>query len=295
MKRKLCLVDGTFELFRAFFGAPSRTGPSGQELGAAVGLGRSLRMLARSGEFTHFAVAFDTVIESFRNELFSGYKTGEGIEPSLLAQFPVAEELTAALGFTVLSMREFEADDGLATLASRFADHDDLDQIVIASPDKDLMQCVRGDHIITWDRLRNVRYDEAAVRAKMGVSPESVPDYLALVGDTADGIPGVPRWGARGASAVLAHYVHLEHIPRAAEAWVPKVRGAEALVRELRAREAEVLLYRTLATLRLDVPLPHRVADLAYQGVSPVLSDLLNRLGQPRLLEVLGETPASEL
>lgn len=294
MTRKLCLVDGTFELFRAFFGAPSRSSASGQELGAAVGLGRSLRMLERAGEFSHFAVAFDSVIESFRNDLFPGYKTGEGLEPALLSQFPIAEELTEALGFPVLRMHEFEADDGLATLAWRFSETSEFDQIVIASPDKDLMQCVRGERIVTWDRIRNVRYDEAAVRAKMGVLPKSIPDYLALVGDTADGIPGIPRWGARGASAVLAHYLHLEHIPRTAAAWVPKVRGAESLVRELCAHEEHVLLYRTLATLRADVPLDHSVSDLAYAGVRAALPDLLQRWGQLRLLDAFGESPGAE-
>jgi len=266
MTARLCLIDGTFELFRAYYGAPSRTSAAGSQVGAAVALGRSLGALARSREFTHLAVAFDTVIESFRNDLFAGYKTGEGIEPALFSQFPLAEEVIDALGLVVLSMREFEADDGLATLAARFEHEPAFDSIVIASPDKDLMQCVTGSRIVTWDRLRNVRYDEAGVKSKLGVLPPSIPDYLALVGDSADGIPGIPRWGARSASVVLDHYGHLESIPRSVAEWTLEVRGADALVRELRAHEPEALLYRTLATLRRDVPLSHTIADLAYRG-----------------------------
>ncbi len=266
MTARLCLIDGTFELFRAYYGAPSRTSAAGLQVGAAVALGRSLGALARGGEFTHLAVAFDTVIESFRNDLFPGYKTGEGIEPALFSQFPLAEEIADALGLVVLSMREFEADDGLATLAARFEHEPAFDSIVIASPDKDLMQCVKGSRIVTWDRLRNLRYDHVGVRAKLGVLPDSIPDYLALVGDSADGIPGIPRWGARSAAVVLDHYGHLEGIPRSAAEWTIKVRGADALVRELCAHEAEALLYRALATLRRDVPLSHTIVDLAYRG-----------------------------
>lgn len=267
MKARVCLIDGTYELFRAYFGAPSRLSPSGIEIGASFALGRSLVALARRAEFTHYAVSFDTVIESFRNRLFAGYKTGEGIEPALLGQFALVEELTAALGFVVLSMREFEADDGIATLAELASRRDDVERVVIASPDKDLMQCVRGKRVVCWDRLREIHYDEEGVREKMGVSPASIPDYLALVGDNADGIPGVPRWGAQSTRAVLAHYGHLEQIPRQAADWTVRVRGAEALTRELREKESEVLLFRTLATLRTDVPLELSWDALEYQGI----------------------------
>lgn len=275
----LCLIDGTYELFRAYFGAPSRTAQGGLEVGAVVALARSFRRLALEGSFTHFAVAFDTRIESFRNDLFAGYKTGEGIESDLLGQFSLAEEATAAMGMRVLSMIEFEADDGLATAAARFALDQEVERIVIASPDKDLMQCV-GGKVSTWDRMRDKHYDRASVIEKMGVAPELVPDYLALVGDSADGIPGVPRWGARSAAAVLSRYGALEGIPRDASAWDIKVRGAAALSLSLREHEPEVLLYRTLATLRTDAPFSHSLEDLRYAGVDALcLENLSKRLG----------------
>ncbi len=283
---RLCLVDGTYELFRAFYGAPSRVSQTGQEIGAAMALGRSLSSLARRGEFSHFAVAFDTVIESFRNDLFDGYKTGEGIEPALFSQFGLAEQLVSALGFVVLSMVEFEADDALATLAARFENATEFDGIVIASPDKDLMQCVRGTRIITWDRMRDLRYDEAAVVEKMGVAPLSVPDYLALVGDSADGIPGLAGFGAKGSAALLGSYLHLEAIPADAAGWLPRVRGAAGLARTLCESREAALLYRKLATLRRDVPLPHQAEDLRYVGPDhPRLVALAAGLGEPRLLE----------
>jgi 5'-3' exonuclease len=258
-------VDGTYELFRAFYGAPSRKGKGGQELGATLSLGRSLSHLASGGEFTHFAVAFDSVIESFRNELFEGYKTGEGIDPDLLSQFPLAEQVTEALGLVVLRMTEFEADDGLATVAAQCHKREDVAHVVIASPDKDLMQCV-VDKVVTWDRLRDVRYDAGGVEQKMGVLPESIPDFLALVGDSADGIPGVPRWGAKSSALLLSRYCHLEDIPRDEREWDIKVRGAAALAEQLRSHEQEALLYRKLATLCTDVPLPYSLDDMQYSG-----------------------------
>lgn len=262
---RLCVVDGTFELFRAFYGAPSRLSPAGLEIGASVALGRSLRSLKRTSTFTHYAVAFDTVIESFRNKLFAGYKTGEGIDEALHAQFPLAERLTAALGFRVLSMVEFEADDALASAAAQFGEHPEVSEIVIASPDKDLSQCVRPG-VVMWDRLRDKTYDETGVLEKMGVPPSLIPDYLALVGDSADGIPGVPRWGAKSATATLNYYGHLEEIPRHPSNWNMKLRGLDGLLEELRAHEKEVLLYRTLATLRKDVPLGFSFEELLFQG-----------------------------
>ncbi len=276
---RLCVVDGTYELFRAFFGAPERKSPQGDEIGAAVSLGRSLRSLAKTGEFTHLAVAFDTVIESFRNDLFEGYKTGEGIEPRLLGQFELAERVTAALGFQVFSMREFEADDALASAALQFYDLPEVVEVVIASPDKDLTQCVRPG-ITTWDRMRDRRYDEAAVLEKMGVKPLLIPDYLALVGDSADGIPGVPRWGARSTSLVLSHFGHLEQIPRELEKWDIKVRGAKGLLAHLQENEEEVLLYRKLATLRDDVDLEVEFGEMFYNGpVESLIAQLNDELG----------------
>jgi 5'-3' exonuclease len=239
------------------------------EVGATVALGRSLKALQKSSKFTHFAVAFDTVIESFRNQLFDGYKTGEGIDATLFAQFPLAERITGALGFAVLSMIEFEADDGLATLAAQMLQRDDVAEVVIASPDKDLMQCVRPG-VVTWDRMRDRIYDEAGVEAKMGVGPELIPDYLALVGDTADGIPGVPRWGARSAATALSHFGHLEQIPRDPSVWDIKLRGLPALLQNLRERETEVLLYRTLATLRTDAPLGVTFEEMEFRGPDEV-------------------------
>ncbi len=278
------LVDGTYELFRAFYGAPSKKAPDGREVGATLGFARSLLGLLEQSDVTHAACAFDTVIESFRNDLFAGYKTGEGIDPDLFAQFPLVEEMTEALGVVAYRMIEFEADDALATVAARFESSDEVAQVVLCSPDKDLMQCVRGDRVIVFDRLRDKRYDESGVVDKMGVLPESIPDYLALVGDTADGIPGVPRWGARSAAQLLSRYVHLEAIPRDASAWDVKVRGAEALAGELRANEQNLELYRTLATLRRDVPLAEDLAALEWRGVRhEALSQLCQSLGDDRL------------
>ncbi len=211
------------------------------------------------------AVAFDTVIESFRNELFDGYKTGEGIEPDLWAQFPIAEEGLRALGLTVWSMVDFEADDAMATAALRWVD--DVDQIMICSPDKDMTQAVIADRVVTYDRMRQVLLDEDGVRGKFGVAPDSIPDYLALVGDTADGVPGVPSWGAKSASAVLAEYHRLDRIPLDENEWTIKVRGAGRLAENLRTHLADAKLYRTLTTLRRDVPIEESLEDLEWQGV----------------------------
>jgi 5'-3' exonuclease len=276
---KLFLLDGTFELFRAFYGAPSAKNRDGEEVGAARALLRSLLTLLRRQEVTHVACAFDHVIESFRNQLFAGYKTGAGIDPALLAQFPLAEEVARALGVVTWPMIEFEADDALATAAARFADAA-LDQVLICSPDKDLAQCVRGARVVCLDRLRDRLLDEEGVVAKFGVPPGSIPDWLALVGDSADGIPGVPRWGERSASALLRHYRALEEIPDDPAAWAVPVRGAAALAESLRAHREDALLYRRLATLRTDVPLPEDLDALRYRGARrEALSSLCQRLG----------------
>jgi len=260
------LVDGTYELFRAFYGAPSQLAPDGSEVGATRALLRSLASLLRQDGVTHVAVAFDHVIESFRNDLYPGYKTGEGIDPALWAQFPLAERASAALGLVVWPMIEFEADDALAAAAARFAADPAVEQVVIASPDKDLTQCVRQSRVVCEDRLRRITLDEAGVIAKFGVPPSSIPDWLALVGDSADGFPGLPRWGAKSASVVLARWRHLEHIPDQASAWEVSVRGAESLAASLRSGRKDAELYRTLATLRTDVPLAESLEDLRWRG-----------------------------
>lgn len=260
----LYLIDATFELFRAYFAVPSARAPDGREIGAVRGLARSMLALLRDPAVTHLAAATDHFIESFRNALFDGYKTGAGLPADLVAQFPLAEEMLRALGIVVWPMIEFEADDALASAAARFADQ--VDQVVLLSPDKDLAQCVRGSRVVLRDRIRETTYDEEAVRAKFGVAPRSIPDYLALVGDTADGIPGIPGWGAKSAAAILAAYGHLEAIPADPADW-PAIRGRERLAATLAARRADAGLFRTLATLREDVPLRETLAELHWTGV----------------------------
>jgi 5'-3' exonuclease len=276
------LVDGTYELFRSWFGAPASTASSGMEVGATRGFLRSMAVLLREPGVTHVGCAFDHTVESFRNDLFDGYKTGEGIEPDLLAQFSLAERASQALGMVTWPMVEFEADDALATAASMCARASAVDRVVICSPDKDLCQCVRGDRIVTLDRRRGIVLDEDGVRDKFGVSPESIPDYLALVGDAADGIPGIARWGAKSAASVLAKFAHLEEIPPDPELWNIEVRGARSLARSLNEAREEAALYRELATLRMDVPIEESVEDLYWQG--PNLDEL------EALCEELGET-----
>ena len=263
---KVHLVDGTFELFRAFFGAPPARDAEGRPVGAVRGLLATLLSLLREPGVTHVTCAFDHVIESFRNELFAGYKTGEGVDPDLLAQFQPAERATAALGILVWPMVEFETDDALATAAARLRDAPGVEQVVICSPDKDLSQCVIGSRVICRDRLRGLDRDEAGVVAKFGVPPASIPDWLALVGDSADGIPGLPGWGEKSAGAVLGRYGTLEAIPDDAARWDVAVRGRDRLAASLRERREEAALYRRLATLRTDVPLAEGLVDLEWRG-----------------------------
>jgi 5'-3' exonuclease len=262
---KLHLLDATYELFRAFFAMPSEPAPDGREVGAIRGLIGSTLALLREPDVTHVGAATDHVIESFRNQLFAGYKTGEGVPPELLAQFPLAEEALRALGIVVWPMVEFEADDALASAAARFADQ--VEQVVILSPDKDLCQCVRGQHVVTYDRRRGKTYDDAAVQEKFGVPPQMIPDLLALVGDTADGIPGIPGWGMKTAASVLRVYGSIEAIPDDPLRWTLKQRGAERLAATLAARRADALLYKQLATLRTDAPIAEALADLQWRGV----------------------------
>lgn len=280
------LIDGTYELFRAHFGAPPATDPLGRECGAVLGLTASLLSLLRDHGEDGVAIAFDQVIESFRNELYPGYKTAEGVDPALLAQFPLAEQVAAALGITVWPMRELEADDALATAAAQLFDEPRVTQILLATPDKDLCQCVRGDRVVCLDRRRDQVLDEAGVRAKFGVSPRSIPDYLALVGDSADGFPGLPGWGPASTSAVVGHYRHLEEIPRDSSDWIPVVRGAARLAATLRERFADALLFRELATLRRDAPIDANLETLRWRGAERErLVPLLDSLDGSRLLE----------
>ncbi|MGB5703416.1 MAG: 5'-3' exonuclease H3TH domain-containing protein [Polyangiales bacterium] len=279
------LIDGTYELFRSWFGAPESKSPEGQEVGATRGFLRSMASLLRDDGVTHIGCAFDHCVESFRNELFDGYKTGEGLEPALFAQFPLAERASRALGMVTWPMVEFEADDALAAAAAKLRDHPEVDRVVIASPDKDLCQCVRRDDVVTLDRRRDIVLDADGVRAKFGVSPESIPDYLALVGDAADGIPGIPRWGAKSAATVLAAYVHVEAIPGDHEDWNVKVRGAETLASNLRERREDAMLYRRLATLRTDVPIHESLDELRWTGPNRAeLEALCAELGERDLL-----------
>ncbi len=282
---KIHLVDATYELFRAFYGAPPTRAPDGAEVGATLGLVRSVLSLVREPDVTHVACAFDHVIESFRNQLYAGYKTGEGVDPQLRTQFSLAEEAVRALGIVVWSMVEFEADDALATAAGRWRDAPGVRQVVLASPDKDLAQCVRGERVVLWDRRRQRTYDAGGVVEKYGVRPESIPDWLALVGDAADGIPGLRGWGRKSAAVVLMRYPHLEDIPEDESLWDVKVRSAAALAEGLRQHRAEVMLYRRLTILRTDVPLDEELEDLEWRGARRQLGELCRRLGDDRIVE----------
>ena len=258
---RLHLVDGTFELFRAHYSKRPK-----QPLKATRGMTQSmLALLANTAEqVTHLAVAFDNPIRSFRNDLFSDYKSDEGVPPELRSQFDAAEEAIRAIGAVVWSMREFEADDALATAAARFAGQ--VDQVRILTPDKDLGQCLEADHIVQVDVIRKRVVNEQALLERRGVKPESIPDLLALTGDDADGIPGLPGFGERTASALLARFRHLENISLDGRDWPESVRGSDRLARILRERLADVFLYRELATLRRDVPLRESLEDLRYRG-----------------------------
>ena len=279
------LIDGTYELFRSWFGAPRSTSPDGREVGATRGFLRSMAAMLRDDAVTHVGCAFDHVVESFRNALFDGYKTGEGLDPDLYAQFPLAERASRALGMVTWPMVELEADDALATAANRLHHLEQVDRVIIASPDKDLYQCVRGDRVVAFDRRRNRMLDEDGVRAKVGVAPRSVPDYLALVGDAADGIPGIPRWGPKSASTVLSRFPHIEDIPDDPARWGVALRGRAALATNLNLRREDAMLYRTLATLRLDAPLAESIEELRWTGPRRAeLEALCEEVGERDLL-----------
>jgi 5'-3' exonuclease len=284
-KVKVHLVDGTYELFRSHFGAPPRKAPDGREVGATTGLLRSLLALVSTPGVTHVGCAFDHVIESFRNGLYPGYKTGAGVPPDLLAQFPLAERAVSALGIAVWPMVEFEADDALATAVSRYAGLPGVEQVVVCSPDKDLAQVVSGRTVVCWDRRRDTVLDEPGVVAKFGVPPGSIPDWLALVGDSADGFPGIPGWGAKSASAVLARFGHLEGIPDdPAALGLPAPRAAR-LVESLCSRRDDAMLFRLLATLRRDAHVPQPLGDLSWSGATPDLRALCRETGDERFLD----------
>lgn len=277
------LVDGTYELFRHFFAVPSARDASGQEFGAARGVVASVMGMLEGGA-THVGVATDQVIESFRNDLYPGYKTGEGMDPALYSQFPILEHALQALGVTVWPMVRYEADDALASAAAVAArDEEHVRQVLICTPDKDLAQCVVGSRVVQLDRRRGITRDEAGVVEKWGVKPRSIPDYLAMVGDSADGFPGLPGWGVKAAAAVLAAHSHLEEIPRDWRQWPRSIRGAERLSGVLRAEWDNALLFRTLATLRLDVPVLETVESLRWRGPAPEFNRVCERWDAPGL------------
>ena len=281
------LVDATYELFRAHFAPrPPVLGHGGRPLSGVSGLVDQLLYLLREQGATHVGCATDRVIRSFRNELFAGYKTEAGMPPELLAQFPLAERAIEALGLVLWPMVELEADDALATAADRWADAPGVDRVIVCSVDKDLAQCVRDDRVVLWDRRRDITYDDAGVRAKWGVPPSAIPDYLALVGDSSDGYPGMPGWGSKSAAAVLARWGSLDDLPPRASAWdLPGLRGAVTLAASLAERREELELYRTLARLRLDADLPERsVEELRWEGADRAAWEALcDELGLARL------------
>jgi len=280
------LVDATFELFRAYYSRPMQHAPDGRPVNAVRGLVESMLALLREPQVTHVAAATDHVIESWRNDLFPGYKSSLGMDPDLLGQFDDAERALRALGIVTWPMVVEEADDAIASGVARYASDARVTRIVICSVDKDLAQCVRGERIVLRDRIRDIWYDEAGVLAKFGVPPESIPDYLALVGDSSDGYPGLPGWGAKSAATVLARWGHLDAIPEDASRWEVAVRGAVGLAATLRDHRAEAVLFRRLATLNADAEIDGGLDDLVWRGVPrEVFLALCAELGLERLSE----------
>jgi 5'-3' exonuclease len=271
------LVDGTYELFRHFYALPSARDRDGHEVAAVRGVLASVLGMIKGGA-THVAVATDHVIESFRNDLWPGYKTGDGIDPDLLAQFPLLEAALTAAGVVVWPMVKFEADDALAAGAAAAARDPRVDHVIICTPDKDLAQCVSGTRVVQLNRRTRVTRDEAGVVQKFGVPPASIPDYLALVGDAADGYPGLPGWGAKSTAAVLSKFGHLESIPADARDWHVNAASAGSLAATLSRERERALLFRTLATLRTDIPLFQNVDQLQWQGPTPAFEALSSRL-----------------
>lgn len=259
------LIDGTYELFRHYYAVPSSKNDGGQEIGAVRGVLISAFSMIEAGA-SHLGVATDHVVESFRNELYAGYKTSEGVPPELLSQFPILEEALESMGVVVWPMTYFEADDALASAAAKAGVDQQVEQVLICTPDKDLAQCVVGHRIVQVDRRRNIVRDESAIEEKFGVKPESIPDYLAVTGDSADGYPGISGWGAKAASLALTRYRHLENIPKDWRDWDASIRRARPLAETLFGAWDDALLYRTLATLRLDVPMFDSVDELRWKG-----------------------------
>jgi len=276
------LIDGTYELFRYFYAVPSSKNASGQEIAAVRGvLGSILTMI--EGGATHIGVATDHVIESFRNDLYRDYKTGEGVDPELLSQFPILEKALQSMGVLVWAMIEFEADDALASAAAKAAKDKRVRRVIICTPDKDLSQCVVGSRVVQLDRRRESLRDEAGVIAKFGVKPSSIPDYLAVVGDSADGFPGIAGWGAKAAAAVFSQYPHLEDIPKDWQHWDPTLRRARPLAEALFAGWDDALLFRTLATLRVDVPVLRSIDELRWRGPAKDFKRTCERMKAPDL------------
>ena len=276
------LIDGTYELFRYFYAVPSAKDASGQEIGAVRGVVGSVLSMIEAGA-THVGVATDHVIESFRNDLYLGYKTSEGVDPALLSQFPILEDALQSMGVVVWPMIEVEADDALASAATKAAQDDRVRQVLICTPDKDLGQCVVGSRVVQLDRRRETLRDEAGVIAKFGIKPSSIPDYLAVVGDSADGYPGIAGWGAKTAAAVFSQYPHLEDIPKDWRRWDPIIRRARPLAESLFAAWGDALLFRTLATLRVDVPVFTSIDDLLWKGPAEDFKRTCERLRAPDL------------
>jgi 5'-3' exonuclease len=267
------LIDGTYELFRHYYALPSARDPNGREIAAVRGVVTSVLGLINGGA-SHVAVATDHVIESFRNRLWPGYKTGDGIEPDLLAQFPLLEDVLSAAGIVVWPMVEFEADDALAAAAAAAIDDPRVERVIICTPDKDLAQCVRGTRIVQLNRRTRVTLDEAGVVGKFGVPPASIPDYLALVGDAADGYPGLEGWGPKSSAAVLSRFAHIEAIPADPGEWRVNAANAGALARTLARDRESALLFRTLATLRTDIALFDSVDELRWRGPTPAFASI---------------------
>jgi 5'-3' exonuclease len=282
---KIHLVDGTYELFRAHFGAPAKKALNGMEVGATLGLARSMMLLLNDPEVTHVAVAFDHVIESFRNKMYTGYKTGEGVDPALMAQFPLAEKVISALGLVVWPMVKFEADDAIATATARFKKVKSVEQIVICSVDKDLTQMVDGERVVSWDRRREIILDEKGVTEKFGVGPESIPDFLALVGDSADGYPGIQGWGEKSTAMVLSKFKHIESIPNDPNKLGLGLGRATTLLGNLQQNYKDALLFRELSTLRTDVPLKEKLSELKWLGAYKRLTKVCKELGDERIPE----------
>jgi 5'-3' exonuclease len=277
------LIDGTYELFRYFFAVPSAADVDGQEIAAVRGVLNSVLSMIEAGA-THIGVATDHVVESFRNDLYPGYKTSEGVPLELLSQFPILEEALDAMGVVVWPMTHFEADDALASSAAKAAQDDLVGRVLICTPDKDLSQCVVGTRVVQLDRRRDILRDEAGVVAKFGVSPQSIPDYLAVVGDTADGYPGIPGWGVKAAALTLCQYRHLEGIPKDCQKWHASIRNARRLCESLFNAWDDALLFRTLATLRPDVSVFDTVEDLRWMGPRPKFEEYCLRMKSPGLL-----------